>query len=105
LPIGRSGQQRTHMVLVARDGSISIMDIATRKLVKTFDVGTSRSNRLKFTPDGATALVSDLTAGELVLVDVRMQSVKSRLAVGRSVSGILVAPDGSRAYVAASSEG
>jgi YVTN family beta-propeller protein len=87
------------------DGSISIIDVASKKLVKTFDVGTKRSNRLKFTPDGALALVSDLTAGELLIVDARTQAVKSRLAVGRGATGILVAPDGARAYVAASADG
>lgn len=87
------------------DGSISIIDVATRRLVKSFDIGTKRSNRLKFTPDGALALVSDLTAGELVIVDARAQAVKSRLPVGRGATGILVVPDGSRAYVAASAEG
>jgi YVTN family beta-propeller protein len=85
-------------------GSISIVDVATRALVKTFDIGTRRSNRLKFTPDGALALVSDLTAGELVVVDVKSQTVKTRLPIGRGASGILVVPDGSRAYVAAASE-
>lgn len=85
-------------------GSLSIVDIETKKLVNTFDIGTRRSNRIKFTPDGTLALVSDLTAGELVVVDVKAQSVKKRLPIGGGASGILVVPDGSRAYVAASSE-
>jgi YVTN family beta-propeller protein len=88
----------------SEDGSVSVVDVATKALVKTFDIGTRRSNRLKFTPDGALALVSDITAGELVVVDVKSQTVKTRLAIGRGASGILVVPDGSRAYVAAASE-
>ena len=88
----------------AEDGSVSIIDIAQRKVVKTFDIGTRRSNRLKFTPDGALALVSDVIAGELVVVDVRSQTVRSRIAVGRGPTGVLVVPGGSRAYVAASSD-
>jgi YVTN family beta-propeller protein len=85
-------------------GSVSIVDVAKKSLVKTFDIGTRRSNRIKFTPDGALALVTDLTAGELVIVDVRSQTVKTRLAIGRNASGILVVPDGSRAYIAAAGE-
>lgn len=88
----------------AGDGGISIIDVASKKLVKSFPVGTQRSNRLKFTPDGKLALVSDLAKGELVIVDVATQSVKARLPVGQGASGILVVPDGSRAYVAAASE-
>lgn len=85
-------------------GSVSIVDVATKALVKTFDIGTRRSNRIKFTPDGALALVSDLTAGELVIVDAKSQTVKARLPIGRNASGILVVPDGSRAYIAAAGE-
>lgn len=85
-------------------GNVSIIDVASKAVVKTFDIGTRRSNRLKFTPDGTLALVSDLTAGELVVVDVKTQAVKQRLQIGRNASGILVVPDGSRAYVAAAGE-
>ncbi|HWL63978.1 MAG TPA: hypothetical protein VNQ32_14380 [Steroidobacteraceae bacterium] len=88
----------------SQSGNVSIIDVATRAVVKTFNTGTRRSNRLKFTPDGALALVSDLTAGELVLVDVKSQSVKTRIPIGQGASGILVVPDGSRAYVAAAGE-
>lgn len=88
----------------AEGGSVSIVDVATRKMVKTFDIGTRRSNRIKFTPDGMLALVSDIDAGELVVVDVKSQAVKSRLPIGRGASGILVVPDGSHAYVAAAGE-
>ena len=83
---------------------IFVVDVATKKLVKTFDIGTRRSNRIKFTPDGTLALVSDLGPGELVVVDVKSQAVKTRLPVGRGATGVLVVPDGSRAYVAASGE-
>lgn len=88
----------------ADGGSVSIIDVATKTLVATFDIGTRRSNRIKFTPDGALALVSDLTAGELVVVDVKARTVKARLPIGGGASGILVVPDGSRAYVAAARE-
>lgn len=88
----------------SQSGNISIIDVASRAVMKTIDIGTRRSNRLKFTPDGALALVSDLTAGELVVVDVKSQAVKARLPIGRGASGILIVPDGSRAYVASASE-
>lgn len=83
---------------------MSIVDVATRTLVKTFDIGTRRLNRIKFAPEGALALVSDIGPGELVVVDVKSQTVKTRLPIGRGASGILVVPDGSRAYVAAAGE-
>ena len=49
------------------DGGISIIDVAEKRVIGTVDIGTKRSNRLKFTPDGKHVLVSDLQGGELVI--------------------------------------
>ncbi len=86
------------------DGSVSIIDVATRKLVRTFDVGTKRSNRLKFTPDGKTVLISDITTGDLTVVDVATQKPRAKVALGAGASGILIPPGGGRAYVALAGE-
>jgi YVTN family beta-propeller protein len=85
----------------SRDGRISIIDVATKKVTQTFDAKTKRSNRLKFTPDGKWVLVSDLGSGELVVIDARTHAERTRLSVP-SATGILVAPNGKEAYVAAS---
>ena len=84
----------------ARDGGVSIIDVATRTVVATIDLKTRRSNRLKFTPDGARVLVSDLDAGEVVVVDAKARKEITRIPVGRMPEGILMHPDGSKAYVA-----
>jgi YVTN family beta-propeller protein len=83
------------------DGQISVIDVATKKVVHTINAGTSRPNRLKFTPDGTLVLVSELggAGGGLVVLDARTRCVKQRLKLG-GASGILIPPDGSRAYVA-----
>jgi YVTN family beta-propeller protein len=88
----------------AGDGTVSIVDIAGKKVVQTFPVDAKRSNRLKFTTDGKRVLISDLTTGGLVVLDVATRKEVKRLTLGRSVAGILVVPDGSRAYVAATND-
>jgi len=88
----------------AGDGTVSIVDIAAKKVVQTFSVDAKRSNRLKFTPDGKRVLISDLTNGGLIVVDVATRKEIKRLTLGRSVAGILIVPDGSRAYVAATND-
>jgi YVTN family beta-propeller protein len=88
----------------SRDGGISIIDLAGKTVVQTLDAKTKRSNRLAFTPDGRLVLVSDLDAGELVVIDAKTRTDVKRLAVGRGASGILVVPDSSRAYVALSGD-
>lgn len=87
-----------------RDGGVSIVDVGSRKVVHTFDIGTKRSNRLRFTPDGRLVLVSDLDAGDLVVIEAAARKIVKRIALGRGPSGILVVPDGSRAFVALTGE-
>jgi YVTN family beta-propeller protein len=86
------------------DGTVSIVEVAGKKVIQTFPVGAKRSNRLKFTPDGKRALVSDLTNGDLIVVDVAAKKVIKHLNLGQSIAGILVPPDGARAYVAATND-
>jgi YVTN family beta-propeller protein len=84
----------------SRDGGVSIIDLEQKKVVGTIDLKTKRSNRLKFTPDGTLALVSDLDAGEVLVVDVATRAVTKHIPLGKMVEGILMQPDGARAYVA-----
>lgn len=84
----------------SQDGAVSIIDVTRRAVVSTIDLKTRRSNRLKFTPDGAHVLITDLDAGELIIVDAKARKEIKRVTLGRQVEGILITPDGSKAYVA-----
>lgn len=86
------------------DGGVSIVDLATKKVTQTIDVGTQHSNRLKFSPDGKLVLVSDIPTGDVVVVDVASRRAIKRLHVGKNAEGILMAPDGAVAYVAAAAD-
>ena len=84
----------------SRDGSVSVIDVASKSVIHTFGVQTKRSNRLKFTPDGRLVLISDLEAGELLVLERATRKEIKRMKLGRQTAGILVEPDGARAYVA-----
>jgi len=84
----------------AQDGTISIIDIASRKVVQTLDANVKGANRLKFTPDGKLVLVSTLGGPDLAVFDVATRKEAKRIKIGRGAAGILVQPDGSRAFVA-----
>jgi YVTN family beta-propeller protein len=86
------------------DGTVSIIATSSKKVVATVDVATKHSNRVKFTPDGKLVLISDLGSGDLVIVDTGTRKVVKRIKLGSSVEGILVQPDGRRAFVAVSSD-
>ena len=86
----------------SHDGTLSLIDVGTRKVIETLDLHTKRANRVKFTPDGKLVLISDLEAGELVMVDASARKETKRLKLGHGAAGILIIPDGSKAYVAVS---
>jgi YVTN family beta-propeller protein len=89
----------------SQDGGVSILDLAEKKVTATLDLQTKRSNRLKFTRDGKRVLISDLDAGQLVVVDAASRKEVKRLPLGRMPEGILIPPDGATAYVAVAGEG
>ena len=89
----------------AQDGTVTIIDVATKKATQTFPIPV-RGNRLKFTPDGERVLVSGGPSGSsganLVILDAVSHKEVRRFDFGGGSAGILVVPDGSRAYVAVS---
>ena len=86
------------------DGSVSIIDVAGKKVVQTLDVKTGRSNRLKFGLGGKLVLISDLSGNALLILDAASRKEVKRLNLGRQPEGILIPPDGTRAYVAVAGE-
>lgn len=88
----------------AWDGTISVIDIAQKKVTGTLQANARGANRLKFTPDGSRALVS--AGAEVVVFDVATQKEVKRLSVGHGGGGgIQMQPDGKRAYVAFAQDG
>lgn len=82
------------------DGGVSIIGLSDKRVTKTFNVQTKRSNRLRFSPDGRLVLISDLDGGELVVLERATLKVLKRLSLGRQPAGILMDPGGALAYVA-----
>jgi YVTN family beta-propeller protein len=89
----------------SHDGTLSIIDVTSKKVVQTLDLQTKVANRVKFSPDGKLVLISDLGRGDLIALDAADRKEIKRLNLGRGVAGILIVPDGSRAYVAVSTDG
>ena len=83
------------------DGGVSIIDVASRQVVQTLDLGMKDANRLKFTPDGRV-LILDGEAASLVVMDAASRREIKRVSLGSVATGagaVLVARDGSRAYL------
>lgn len=84
----------------SQDGTISIIDVASNKVVDTLNANVQSANRLKFTPDGAHVLVSGLRMDHVAVFDAASRKDIKDIKVGKGAAGIQMQPDGSRAYVA-----
>jgi YVTN family beta-propeller protein len=84
----------------AQDGTISILDLGAEKVVETLPANVNGANRLKFTPDGKRVFVSTLGGPDVTVFDVATHAAIKRIPVGHGAAGILMQPDGARAFVA-----
>ncbi len=82
------------------DGRIFIIDLGSKKLSTKIDAGVKGANRLKFTTDGKLVFISSLQSGDLVVYDAKSRKEMKRIKIGHGAAGILMDPDGSRAFVA-----
>jgi YVTN family beta-propeller protein len=84
----------------ARDGTISIIDLASQTVIATLAANVQGANRLRITPDGKYALVSMLSGPDVAVFEVSSRKEVKRIPVGHGSAGILITPDGARAFVA-----
>lgn len=89
----------------AGDGTVSIIDVASRQVRQTLAADVAGANRLKFTPDGKLALISSLRGSEVTVINTATRQTVKRIAVGHGAAGIQMQPDGARAFVACSPDG
>jgi YVTN family beta-propeller protein len=84
----------------AQDGTISIVDIAGKKVLATIPAKVFGANRLKFTLDGKRVLITSLSGSDLVIYDAASRTEFKRVKIGHGAAGILMQPDGARAFIA-----
>jgi YVTN family beta-propeller protein len=110
IPVGRGSEGfdvspdgKEAWVANAQDGTISVIDIAAKKVTATLDANVRGANRLKFTPDGKLVLISAQQA--LAVLDAATHKEVKRLANVHASGGIQMQPDGARAFVACGRDG
>jgi YVTN family beta-propeller protein len=87
----------------AQDTTVTIIDAASKRVTQTLPISL---NRLKFTPDGRRVLIAGGGGGaagnSLIVMDAATRKEVKQLNLGGGAAGIVIVPDGSRAYVAVS---
>lgn len=109
IPVGRgdegfdvSHDGRELWTANAQDGTLSIINIASKRVMATLDAKIFGANRLKFTSDGRRVFISSLANGDLFVYDVASRKEIRRVHIGHGAAGILMDPAGDRAFVACS---
>ena len=90
----------------AQDATVTIIDTVSKLVTQTLPISLRDANRLKFTPDGRRVLIAGGGGGaagsSLVVMDAATHKEVKQLNLGGGAAGILIVPDGSRAYIAVS---
>lgn len=110
IPVGRGSEGfdvspdgKEAWVANAGDGTVSVIDLPSKRVAATLNIDVPGANRLKFTPNGRRVLI---TAGPAVVVlDAATRQVVKRLTNVHGSGGIQMQPDGKRAYVACDRDG
>ena len=65
----------------AQDGTVSIIDVASKKVTHTLEANVRGANRLKFTLDGKRVMVSTLGGSDLTVLDAATHEVVKRVQI------------------------
>lgn len=109
VPVGRGSEGfdispdgKELWVANAADGTISVVDLASKTVSATLNANVGGANRLKFTLDGKLVFVASLSTGDLTILDAASRQEVKRLKLGHGAAGTLMQPDGVRAFVSCS---
>lgn len=85
----------------AGDGTVSIIDLAAKRVTETVPANVGGVNRLKFTPDGKLVVIACLGPAGIVVLDAATHKEVKRFP-SPGAGGIQMQPDGARAYISVS---
>lgn len=84
----------------AKDGTVSIIDLASKKVTDILQANVRGANRLKFTPDGKHVFISSLSGAGVAVINAATHRELKRIPAPNGAAGIQMEPDGKRAFVA-----
>jgi YVTN family beta-propeller protein len=80
-------------------GTLSIVDVAERRLVSAIATGANISHQVAVTPAGNRAFVANIGSGSVTVIDLAAGSVVRSIPTGRGAEGVQVTPDGREVWV------
>ncbi|HQU90801.1 MAG TPA: beta-propeller fold lactonase family protein [Pyrinomonadaceae bacterium] len=83
------------------DDTVSVVDVAQRKVVREIEVGDS-PHGMRMRPDGSEIYVANTGDGSVSVIDVAAAKEGARIPVGEAPVQVAFAPDSHRVYVSSS---
>jgi YVTN family beta-propeller protein len=80
-------------------GTLSIVDVAERRLTAAIPTGAEVSHQVAVTPDGARAFVANIGSGSVTVIDLDAGATLRSVPTGRGAEGVRVSPDGREVWV------
>ncbi len=87
----------------AEDGTLSVVDVAARKVVREIKTG-KRPHGLRMSPDGREIYVANTGDDSVSVIDVAAAKEVARIPVGKAPAQVGFTPDGLRVYVSSTVE-
>src|SRR5579883_1840026 len=104
IPVGGSGgwdyltaDSNNHRLYVSHAGQVEVIDLQTDKLVGTIS-GMNRIHGIAIADDLNTGFISDGGSNEVVLFDLKTNSIKTKVQAGTNPDGIVYDPASQRVF-------
>jgi YVTN family beta-propeller protein len=81
------------------NGTLTIVDVAQRRVEAAIPTGARVSHEVAITPDGQRAFVANIGSGSVTVIDLPSASVIRSIPTGVGAEGVAVSPDGSEVWV------
>lgn len=91
-------QNRRAYVTNGGDGTLSVVDIARRKIIRIIKTG-NMPHGLRFSPNGREIYVANTGDGSVSVINVASDKEVKRIPVGKAPVQVGFTPDGRRAYI------
>jgi YVTN family beta-propeller protein len=100
-PHGIAWTPEPHRVAVTTEGNgtLTIVDVAERRVVAAIPTGARVSHEVAVTPDGRRAFVANIGSGSVTAIDLASESVIRTIPTGAGAEGVAVTPDGREVWI------
>lgn len=87
------------VVTTEGNGTLTVVDVAGRRVLAAVPTDQRVSHQVSVTPDGTRAFVANIGSGSVTVVDLEAMSVLRSVPTGQGAEGVAVAPAGDEVWV------